>query len=232
MEAMLAQQTRLRMLSAETPEAGLQIARTQRPDLILLDIQLPGIDGYEVLRRLRAEDSDARHPGHRRQRQRAARRHRTRPRRRLRRLPDQADRPARAGRGAEARGAARLISRRIAPRGRGCARPAARRAARCTPVGRSAPWHAAPRPAHGVGRPAAASAGGRHGRASGPWRAAAAVRPAPRPAPAGPPHVRTPGSGCRTARGHRWWRQVVAARVRKPRRRTAGRGPAAPAAWR
>ena len=57
MEAMLAQQTRLRMLSAETPEAGLQMARAQRPDLILLDIQLPGIDGYEVLRRLRAEDS-------------------------------------------------------------------------------------------------------------------------------------------------------------------------------
>ena len=57
MEAMLSQQTRLRMLSAETPEAGLQIARTQRPDLILLDIQLPGIDGYEVLRRLRADEA-------------------------------------------------------------------------------------------------------------------------------------------------------------------------------
>jgi len=57
MEAMLAQQTRLRMLSAETPEAGLQMACAQRPDLILLDIQLPGIDGYEVLRRLRADEA-------------------------------------------------------------------------------------------------------------------------------------------------------------------------------
>jgi PAS domain S-box-containing protein len=57
MEAMLGQQTRLRLLSADLPEAGLQIARTQRPDLILLDIQLPGIDGYEVLRQLRAEDA-------------------------------------------------------------------------------------------------------------------------------------------------------------------------------
>ena len=57
MEAMLAQQTRLRMLSAETPEAGLQMASAQRPDLILLDIQLPGIDGYEVLRRLRADEA-------------------------------------------------------------------------------------------------------------------------------------------------------------------------------
>jgi PAS domain S-box-containing protein len=57
MEAMLAQQTRLRMISAETPEAGLQMACAQRPDLILLDIQLPGIDGYEVLRRLRADEA-------------------------------------------------------------------------------------------------------------------------------------------------------------------------------
>jgi PAS domain S-box-containing protein len=57
MEAMLAQQTRLHMLSAATPEAGLQMACTQRPDLILLDIQLPGIDGYEVLRRLRADEA-------------------------------------------------------------------------------------------------------------------------------------------------------------------------------
>jgi len=56
MEAMLAQQTRLQLISAELPEAGLQLARAQRPDLILLDIQLPGIDGYEVLRRLRADE--------------------------------------------------------------------------------------------------------------------------------------------------------------------------------
>jgi CheY-like chemotaxis protein len=53
---MLTQQTRLRLISAELPEAGLQLARAQRPDLILLDIQLPGMDGYEVLRRLRADE--------------------------------------------------------------------------------------------------------------------------------------------------------------------------------
>src|SRR5208283_2711659 len=34
-------------------ETGLQIAETFRPDLVLLDIGLPGIDGYEVAKRLR-----------------------------------------------------------------------------------------------------------------------------------------------------------------------------------
>ena len=53
MEAVLQQRTQLHMLRADLPEAGLEMARKQRPDLILLDIQLPGIDGYEVLRRLR-----------------------------------------------------------------------------------------------------------------------------------------------------------------------------------
>ncbi len=35
--------------------AGLKAARTFRPDLIVLDIMLPGMDGIEVLRRLRQE---------------------------------------------------------------------------------------------------------------------------------------------------------------------------------
>lgn len=41
--------------SAEDGEKGLEIARQQRPDLIILDIMLPVLDGYEVCKRLRME---------------------------------------------------------------------------------------------------------------------------------------------------------------------------------
>jgi two-component system cell cycle response regulator DivK len=44
-----------RLLIAEDGETGLALARAERPDLILMDVLLPGIDGYEATRQLRAE---------------------------------------------------------------------------------------------------------------------------------------------------------------------------------
>ena len=42
------------LIEATTGEEGLEAAARERPDLILMDIQLPGIDGYEVTRRIKA----------------------------------------------------------------------------------------------------------------------------------------------------------------------------------
>jgi two-component system cell cycle response regulator DivK len=48
-----------RTVEAETAEDGLALARAQRPRLVLMDVQLPGIDGVEALRRLRADAATA-----------------------------------------------------------------------------------------------------------------------------------------------------------------------------
>ena len=40
---------------ATTGEQALELARTQRPDLILMDLQLPGLDGFAVTRMLKTD---------------------------------------------------------------------------------------------------------------------------------------------------------------------------------
>ena len=48
-----------RTVEARSGEEAVAVARTQPPDLVLMDIRLPGIDGVETLRRLRADGRTA-----------------------------------------------------------------------------------------------------------------------------------------------------------------------------
>lgn len=52
------------VLEAEDGLSGVEAATTHKPDLILMDIQLPVIDGYEATRRIKAISWTEKHSDH------------------------------------------------------------------------------------------------------------------------------------------------------------------------
>jgi CheY-like chemotaxis protein len=47
----------LKLLQAPDARLGIELAKAHKPDLILMDINLPGMDGYEALKKLKADPS-------------------------------------------------------------------------------------------------------------------------------------------------------------------------------
>ena len=46
------------VIEATTGDEGVAVAKAETPDLILMDIQLPGIDGYEAARQIKANPAN------------------------------------------------------------------------------------------------------------------------------------------------------------------------------
>lgn len=54
---LLATVPHIKLVTAHVPELGIELALSEKPDLILLDINMPGMDGYQVLRVLQQQQT-------------------------------------------------------------------------------------------------------------------------------------------------------------------------------
>lgn len=48
------------VLLADNGAEGLRVIKKERPDLVILDLRMPGMDGIQVLRRIKAADPETR----------------------------------------------------------------------------------------------------------------------------------------------------------------------------
>ena len=62
-------------LPAENGRVGVELAKKEKPDLILCDVMMPELDGYGVIAALRADARDRRYPVHLPHRERRKARH-------------------------------------------------------------------------------------------------------------------------------------------------------------
>jgi CheY-like chemotaxis protein len=61
-EQLIARRADLRLLTAKDGNMGIQLARAKQPDVILMDINLPGISGIDALSILRGDPATAHIP--------------------------------------------------------------------------------------------------------------------------------------------------------------------------
>jgi nitrogen fixation negative regulator NifL len=58
-ESILEPHQNLKLISADSAEKGLELANAQKPDIILMDLNLPGMNGFEALNKLREMDESS-----------------------------------------------------------------------------------------------------------------------------------------------------------------------------